>query len=113
MHTCAYALQGRKAIIDLIQTDPFARDVTILDILNEPGGGNRTLGWSQAAPIYEHVAGYAYSVHPGAILHETWLDPNHTRVLPCTPRQVSWPFLGNLHCLLGFKHSKKERGVTL
>ena len=57
------ALQNWKSLIDLLQTDPYARDATMLDILNEPDG--RSLTWSDITPLYKEVADYAYSVNPG------------------------------------------------
>ena len=60
-HLCA---QYWKALIDLIQTDPYARDVTIFDPLNEPDAHG--LGWDAVGPYYEQLAAYAYSVNPSA-----------------------------------------------
>ena len=60
-HLCP---QEWKALIDLIQTDPYARDVTIVDPLNEPDAHG--LGWDTVGPLYEQLAAYAYSVNPSA-----------------------------------------------
>ncbi len=60
-HLCP---QEWKALIDLIQTDPYARDVTIFDPLNEPDAHG--LGWDTVGPLYEQFAAYAYSVNPSA-----------------------------------------------
>jgi hypothetical protein len=60
----AAALQGWKTLIDLIQTDPYARSVTMFDVLNEPDA--RGLGWNTTGPLYIEVAEHAYSVNPGA-----------------------------------------------
>lgn len=57
-------LQNWKTLINLLQTDPYARDMTMLDILNEPDA--RGLGWDQISTIYKQVADYVYSVNPGA-----------------------------------------------
>ena len=58
-------MQEWKALIDLIQTDPYARDVTILDPLNEPDAHG--LGWNAVGPFYEQLAAYAYSVNPSVL----------------------------------------------
>ncbi len=56
--------QEWKALIDLIQTDPYARDVTIFDPLNEPDAHG--LGWDTVGPMYEQFAAYAFGVNPSA-----------------------------------------------
>ena len=58
------APQNWKALIDLIQTDPYARDVTVFDLFNEPDAHG--LGWNTVGPYYEQLAEYAYSVNPSA-----------------------------------------------
>lgn len=57
------ALQNWKTIINLVQTDPYAKAMTIFDIINEPDG--RGLGWDRITPIYETIAAYAYSKNTG------------------------------------------------
>ena len=50
-------------MIDLLQTDPYAWDATLLDLIDEPD--NRGLPWSAVVGLYQQVADYAYSVNPG------------------------------------------------
>ena len=58
-------MQNWKALIDALQADPYARDATLLDFINEPD--SRGLGWNDTAPIYEELAGYAHSRNPGRL----------------------------------------------
>lgn len=58
-----HALQNWKNLINLLQTDPYARDMTMLDIINEPDA--RSLGWNMISSIYKEVADYAHSINPG------------------------------------------------